>query len=972
MTSSDAPRARARGGGGRHGRDRRGARAWAATLACALACACAFGAPVAAAQPRAARDATIANVTHESTGASVRMRVDTRGVAYDVTWTRSSALADTAEVAAGIDGGSSGAGARRAISNARVDALRKCSYDGTAAYVNASSGVTTSVRAFGTLCDGQLRLVVETTDDDLLTVHGDVSPDAVAVTRERVAHEGGMVGVEDIANIASESMGQSWFLSDELDEVHKGVTDEAIVHPDIMRMNVVNESATSSESNGGRKLLQTTPNYVELVIWGSKERMQAFEYDVEAFIEETILQVSVMQAAYDKTGFDPPVKIVIKQILFTPSTSTTDPWGYVSSNAIGSMLETSSKWILTNPAVLTGLRWDAFMVITKRDLSYFGPIGMAYSGGICTRTGVSANAITKGFILDGATTMAHEFGHNLGFTHDGNAQDDTGSCSGGDSVMAPVNGAQEKFSQCSINSYNTKTFRAAGVLYRVDHSCLGEPGTFCGNGVREVGEDCDCYNNDCTNDPGCNGATCKFAAGKMCSVIHDKCCDGGTGPKVANTVCRAAADPCDVEEKCDGTSVSCPPDIAKPTGEKCDFEGDVGSCYGGTCSNRDINCKAQGPYVGGKWSSLACAATLQPWGDFSTFNEDSCNQPLWCATKNYTCEVQFDLYYWNTLTTKRNGFPCSTVNPTTNVFPKVCYESVCTSTAELIQGFPAPPPPAPRSQPPFTTLPRSPPPSSPPPPSPPPPRTAPAPPNNVAPGPTNDPQDQPVDPPTTTLDGDDVSNDNGIVNYVTMSIKVSGYAPSEFNVANRKAFALGLALYLDVSSGADGVSLLGVDASQRRRLLSSSSLVHVKVLLTTQDSPVAVLAAMDKTDPSKVAALQTVMKTVLPKVEQMEVTTATISTNSDVGVYVPPNNEVQDVKEFGGGLIATAIFVVFFTPFIAITVGVVAGPDSRVGQIIMVFIGEEKYAKLRAACCGARAAEPTAPQKHARKRMFFV
>jgi len=945
----------------RERRHRRGAVHIARVVTATLACAAAFAIARSGAQPFAARDATIANVTHDSTGASVRMHVDTRGVAYDVTWTRSSALADTAEVAAGIDG-VSGSGARRAISSARMDALRKCSYDGTAAYVNASSGVTTSVHAFGTLCDGQLRLVMETTEDDLLTVHGDVSPDAVAVTRERVAHEGGMVGVEDIANIASESMGQSWFLSDELNEVHKGVTDEDIVHPDTMRMNVVNESTTSSEPGGGRKLLQATPNYVELVIWGSKERMQAFAYDVEAFIAETILQVSVMQAAYDNTGFDPPVKIVIKQILFTPSSSTTDPWGYVSSNAIGSMLETASKWILTNPAVLDGLRWDAFMVITKRDLTYFGPIGMAYSGGICTRTGVSANAITKGFILDGATTMAHEFGHNLGFTHDGNAQDNTGSCSGGDSVMAPVNGAQEKFSQCSINSYNTKTFRAAGVLYRVDHSCLGEPGTYCGNGVREVGEDCDCYKNDCTNDPGCDGATCKFAAGKTCSVIHDKCCNNGNGPKILGTTCRASTDPCDEEEQCDGFSVSCPDDTAKPIGTKCDFNGDVGSCYGGMCSNRDINCKAQGPYVGGKWVSTSCAATLQPWGDFSTFNEGSCNEPLWCATKNYTCQVQFDLYYWNTLTTRRNGFPCSTVG-SNGIFPKICYESVCTSTAELIQGFPAPPPPAPRSQPPFTTSTQS-------PPSPPPPRNANTPPSNVA--PPYDPQDQPVDPPTPTLDGDDVSNDNGIVNYVTMAIKVSGYAPSEFNVANRKAFALGLALYLDVSSGADGVSLLGIDASQRRRLLSSSSLVHVKVLLTTQDSPVAVLAAMDKTDASKVEALQTVMKTVLPKIEQMEVTTATISTNSDVGVYVPPNDETQDVKEFGGGLIATAIFVVFFTPLVAITAGVVAGPNSRIGQIIMVFIGEEKYAKLRSACCGARADEPTVPQKHARKRLYFI
>lgn len=944
----------------RERRHRRGAAHIARAVTATLACAAAFAIARSGAEPIAARDATIANVTHDSTGASVRMHVDTRGVAYDVTWTRSSALADTAGVAAGIDG-VSGSGARRAISSARMDALRKCSYDGTASYVNASSGVTTSVRAFGTLCDGQLRLVVETTD--LLTVHGDVSPDAVAVTRARVAHEGGMVGVEDIANIASESMGQSWFLSDELNEVHKGVTDEEIVHPDTMRMNVVNESTTSSEPGGGRKLLQATPNYVELVIWGSKERMDAFAYDVDDFIAETILQVSVMQAAYDNTGFDPPVKFVLQQILFTPSSSTTDPWGYVSSNAIGSMLETASNWISTNPAVLDGLRWDAFMVITKRDLSYFGPIGMAYSGGICTRTSVSANAITKGFILDGATTMAHEFGHNLGFTHDGNAQDDTGSCSGGDSVMAPVNGAQEKFSQCSVNSYNTKTFRAAGVLYRVDHSCLGEAGTYCGNGVLEVGEDCDCYNNDCTNDPGCHGNNCTFKEGITCSVIHNKCCDNGTGPKAANTVCRAATDPCDYEEVCDGSDMSCPPDTAKPIGTKCDFNGDVGSCYGGTCSNRDINCKAQGPYVGGKWASTECAATLQPWGDFSTFNEGSCNEPLWCATQDNTCDVQYDLYYWNTLTTRRNGFPCSTVG-SDDIFPKICYESVCTSTAQLIQGFPAPAPPPPRSQPPFTT-------STQPPPSPPPPRNANTPPSNVA--PPYDPQDQPVDPPTPTLDGDDVSNDNGIVNYVTMTIKVSGYAASEFNVANRKAFALGLALYLDVSSGADGVSLLGIDASQRRRLLSSSSLVHVKVLLTTQDSPVAVLAAMDTTDASKVEALQTVMKSVLPNIEQMEVTTATISTNSDVGVYVPPNDETQDVKEFGGGLIATAIFVVFFTPLVAITAGVVAGPNSRIGQIIMVFIGEVKYAKLRSACCGARADEPTVPQNHGkRKRFFFI
>ena len=231
--------------------------------------------------------------------------------------------------------------------------------------------------------------------------------------------------------------------------------------------------------------------------------------------------------------------------------------------------------------------------------------------------------------------------------------------------------------------------------------------------------------------------------------------------------------------------------------------------------------------------------------------------------------------------------------------------------------------------------------------------------------------DAPADSPPTTLDGDDVS-DGGIVNYVTMTVKVSGYSASEFTVANRKAFAVGLARYLDISSGAEGVSLLGVDESQRRRLLSSSSLVHVKVLLTTQDSPIAVLSAMDTRNPEKAESLQNVMVTVLPRVEQMEVTVAQVSTNSNVDAYVPLNTETEDVKEFGGVLIATAIFVVFFIPLIVLTVGVVAGPNSRIGRIVMVFIGEEKYGKLSSACCGPspRGEIPIA-EAPKRKRMFL-
>ena len=48
--------------------------------------------------------------------------------------------------------------------------------------------------------------------------------------------------------------------------------------------------------------------------------------NVNAFIEETILHVKVMQSVYDKTGFSPRLRFVLKQFLYTAS-GQTDPWG---------------------------------------------------------------------------------------------------------------------------------------------------------------------------------------------------------------------------------------------------------------------------------------------------------------------------------------------------------------------------------------------------------------------------------------------------------------------------------------------------------------------------------------------------------------------------------------------------------------------------------------------------------------------
>jgi hypothetical protein len=204
--------------------------------------------------------------------------------------------------------------------------------------------------------------------------------------------------------------------------------------------------------------------------------------------------------------------------------------------------------------------------------------------------------------------------------------------------------------------------------------------------------------------------------------------------------------------------------------------------------------------------------------------------------------------------------------------------------------------------------------------------------------------------------GEDVS-DSGIVKYVTFTCRVFGYSKSDFNIANRKAFILGTSLYLDIDLGIDGVTILGIKDENRRRLLLATStvLIDVSVLLTNRDSPSVVSAELDTTNQTNMAAMQRIMSQVLRDVDSVEVITVTVSTDSSVEPYDPPPVEQENVQEFGGALIAVAILVVFFTPLIAVFAGVAAGPNTVVGRVIMVLIGEAKYHKLRFACFGSRA-----------------
>ena len=114
--------------------------------------------------------------------------------------------------------------------------------------------------------------------------------------------------------------------------------------------------------------------------------------------------------------------------------------------------------------------------------------------------------------------------------------------SGGDAACPP-NALAAPGSPCNDNDTCTSTSSCspAGVCSGVKDSCFCDTNIDCNDG------------NPCTVDvciKDANGSRCSTTAGNL------------------DTVCRAAVDVCDVEERCTGTSTLCPADVFR-TGFMC-------------------------------------------------------------------------------------------------------------------------------------------------------------------------------------------------------------------------------------------------------------------------------------------------------------------------------------------------------------------------------------------------------------------
>ncbi|XP_009996759.1 PREDICTED: disintegrin and metalloproteinase domain-containing protein 9-like [Chaetura pelagica] len=208
--------------------------------------------------------------------------------------------------------------------------------------------------------------------------------------------------------------------------------------------------------------------------------------------------------------------------------------------------------------------------------------------------------------MDTALHVARALGHVLGMRQNdrycrcGN----TSKC-----IMSPDGTESYQFSNCSKKHY--LDFIASGQGF-----CLNNPPEmvrilelgFCGNGVLEEGEECDCGSEiQCKLDRCCDD-TCHKKAGAICSF--GGCCKN-CKPLPEGSTCRETSGLCDLPEYCNGTSELCPADMAKQDGTPC---AEDGYCYAGKCRSRTLQCR----FIFGKEAKSAppsCSLEVNTKGD---------------------------------------------------------------------------------------------------------------------------------------------------------------------------------------------------------------------------------------------------------------------------------------------------------------------------------------------------------------------
>ena len=203
--------------------------------------------------------------------------------------------------------------------------------------------------------------------------------------------------------------------------------------------------------------------------------------------------------------------------------------------------------------------------------------------------------------------------------------------------------------------------------------------------------------------------------------------------------------------------------------------------------------------------------------------------------------------------------------------------------------------------------------------------------------------------------GDDVAT-AGKVEYVQTSCKLTGYSTSDFP-AQLPAFKQGLVRYLGLTAGVDGVTFLGATDARRRKLLSAAT-VRVKLLLTQSDSSSSIISALDTSSPTTADAMRASLNVSMPNLSEVVVTEATVSVAAVDETY-EPSKEEDEANQFGFNFLIALVVIFLVWPLMIFLLGLWYGPSSKLGRVVLVFIGEEKFATCQKMLCLQRTVQQT-------------
>ncbi|XP_035382386.1 disintegrin and metalloproteinase domain-containing protein 28 [Electrophorus electricus] len=295
----------------------------------------------------------------------------------------------------------------------------------------------------------------------------------------------------------------------------------------------------------------------------------------------------------------------------------------------GETLDKFTKW--RNDDLLKRQQHDNAHLITAIDFDG-STVGLAFIGTLCSghSTGVIQDHNPRAVAV--GATLSHEMGHNLGMNHD------TSSCTCTDNscIMAAALSytIPQHFSSCSVNSFEQylNSRNPECLLNKPEDTKLLQP-PVCGNGFKEIGEQCDC--GTATECPCCNATTCMLKMGSECA--EGECC---RECKILDSsyMCREKHDECDLAEYCSGQSGVCPEDVFAVNGLPC--KNKMGYCYNGSCPLRKDECIKM-------WGADAVVASNHCYeqnkrGLFYGFcSRPSSEQFIGCQTEDILCGKLF-------------------------------------------------------------------------------------------------------------------------------------------------------------------------------------------------------------------------------------------------------------------------------------------------------------------------------------------